>query len=140
MNLFDEYTGALWGILVILLTVLVQAQIAAATKASQPGAIPGKIDERLSHDSFIFRAHRTFLNSLENLPLMLGTAFLAILAGADAFWAGLLIWIYAAARILHMALYYAIATEVNPSPRSYFFLMGLLANIVLLGFCVLALM
>jgi hypothetical protein len=31
-----------------------------------------------------------------------------------------------------MALYYAIATEKNPSPRSYFFLIGIIANVVML--------
>ena len=39
-----------------------------------------------------------------------------------------------------MVLYYAISTNVNPSPRSWFFLIGLVANIVLLGFCVAALL
>jgi hypothetical protein len=32
-----------------------------------------------------------------------------------------------------MALYYSIATEKNPSPRSYFFLVGLAANITILA-------
>jgi hypothetical protein len=31
-----------------------------------------------------------------------------------------------------MVLYYAIATEKNPSPRSYFFLIGVVANITML--------
>ena len=46
---------------------------------------------------------------------------------------------FALSRILHMALYYAIATEKNPSPRSYFFLLGVVANIALLVFVGLAL-
>ena len=79
------------------------------------------------------------MNSLENLPVMLGTAFLALFAGVDAMWTGVLIWMFALSRILHMALYYAIATEKNPSPRSYFFLLGVVANIALLVFVGLAL-
>ena len=134
MHLFEPYTLSLWGILVIILTVMVQAFIAMNIKASQPGAVPGKIDPGLSHSSFVFRSHRTFMNSLENTPIMLATAFLAVLAGANLFWTGLLIWIYALARIMHMILYYVIATEKNPSPRSYFFTAGLIANIVLAGF------
>jgi hypothetical protein len=31
-----------------------------------------------------------------------------------------------------MALYYMIATEKNPSPRSYFFMIGLVSNLVLI--------
>ncbi|NWO08243.1 MAG: MAPEG family protein [Alteromonadaceae bacterium] len=107
--------------------------VASFTKASRPDAVPGKIDDSLSHESFVFRAHRTFMNSLENLPAMFATAFLALLVGADPFWTGLLIWLFVAARVVHMALYYAIATERNPSPRSYFFMMGLAANLGLLA-------
>jgi uncharacterized MAPEG superfamily protein len=139
MDIYGSYSLALWGIFVILLTVLLQSLVAAGSKASQPGAIPGKIDESLSHSSFVFRSNRTLMNSLENLPVMLGTAFLALFAGVDAMWTGILIWMFALSRILHMALYYAIATEKNPSPRSYFFLLGVVANIALLVFVGLAL-
>ena len=139
MEIYGSYSLALWGIFVILLTVLVQSLVAAGTKASQPGAIPGKIDESLSHSSFVFRSNRTLMNSLENLPVMLGTAFLALFAGVDAMWTGILVWMFALSRILHMALYYGIATEKNPSPRSYFFLLGVVANIALLVFIGLAL-
>lgn len=135
MTLANQYHLAFSGLLVILVTLLVQWFIASKTKASQPGAIPGKIAQHLSHDSFVFRAHRTFMNTLENLPLMLGTSFIAILIGATALWTGLFIWIFAIARIGHMALFYAIATEKNPSPRTVFFMLGLIANIALLGLC-----
>lgn len=134
MEIYASYSLALWGVFIILLTVLLQSLVAAGTKASQPGAIPGKMDDSLSHSSFIFRSNRTVMNSLENLPVMLGTAFLALFAGVDATWTGILIWAFALARILHMALYYGIATEKNPSPRSYFFLLGVAANIALLVF------
>lgn len=131
----DAYTIALTGIFFILLTLLVQWFIASKTKAAQAGAIPGKLDPSLSHASFVFRAHRTFHNSLENLPLMLGTAFLALFVGANPLWTGILIWLFALARIGHMALYYTIATETNPSPRTWLFMLGLIANIGLLGLC-----
>lgn len=127
-----DYTLVFSATLVILITVLAQAMVASISKARQPGAVPGKINESLSHDSFIFRSHRTFMNTLENLPLMLGTIFLAIFSGADPLWTAVAVWVFAIARLLHMALYYAIATEKNPSPRSYFYGLGLLANICLL--------
>jgi uncharacterized MAPEG superfamily protein len=123
------------GLFIILLTLLIQWFVASKTKASQAGAIPGKIPENLSHESFVFRAHRTFMNSLENLPLMLGTTFMAVLIGANSFWTGIFVWVFAIARILHMVLYYAIATEQNPSPRTWFFMIGLLANVALLALC-----
>ncbi|MEC7164145.1 MAG: MAPEG family protein, partial [Pseudomonadota bacterium] len=40
---------------------------------------------------------------------------------------------YALARLLHMILYYRIATEKNPSPRSYFYAIGLLTTLYLIG-------
>lgn len=137
--MFAPYNVSLSGILLIIITAVIQSLIAMNVKASQPGAIPGRIDPSLSHDSFVFRAHRTFMNTLENTPIMLATSFLAILSGTDIFWTGLLIWIYAVSRILHMVLYYLIATENNPSPRSFPFMAGLIANVVLLGFIAAAL-
>ncbi len=140
MNLLNDYSAAFAGLAVILATVLIQQIIASGKKAKAPGAIPGKMDESLGHSSVVFRTQRTWMNSLENLPVMLGTIFLAVFAGANDTWTGILVWIYAISRILHMVLYYVIATDVNPSPRSWFFLAGLLANLVLLGFCVVALL
>jgi uncharacterized MAPEG superfamily protein len=128
-----DYTFAYIWIYVALITLLVQATVAAMSKAKQPGAIPGKMDEHLSHGSFVFRANRTFMNSLENFPLFIGSAFLAVFTGTNPRWVGILIMIYALARIIHMALYYAIATEKNPSPRSYFYGIALIAQVVLLG-------
>ncbi len=136
----SAYYMALCAIFLILLIWLVQWFIASSSKARQPGAIPGKIDPNLSHSSFVFRAHRTFMNSVENLPILLSTAFLAILVGVSPFCTGLLLWIYALARLGHMVLYYQIATEKNPSPRTYFFMIGLIANVVLLMLCGLTLL
>ncbi len=135
MNGSETYLLAYWGVFAALVILLVQWLVASGRKAKQPGAVPGKINESLSHDSFVFRAHRTFMNSLENYPLMLGTTFLAFFIGASAFWTALLVWVFVGARLIHMVLYYAIATEKNPSPRSYFFMIGLFANIALLVVC-----
>jgi uncharacterized MAPEG superfamily protein len=139
MDISATYGMALWGIFVIVATLVLQMLVASVSKAKQAGAVPGKIDAGLSHDSFVFRSNRTFMNSVENAPAVLGASFLAVLAGADPFWAGVLIWVYAIARLLHMALYYGIATETNPSPRSYFFLIGFAATIGLLLVAALAL-
>lgn len=133
--MLESYLISFWGILIIILTVIIQSLVAAQSKASQPGAIPGKIDPSLSHSSFVFRANRTFANSLENITLMLGTSFLAILVGANILLTGVMIWVMAISRIIHMALYYVISTEKNPSPRSYFYLIALVANIALICLC-----
>ncbi|MEC7120642.1 MAG: MAPEG family protein [Pseudomonadota bacterium] len=133
------YQSALWALWVVIATVFVQGMIAAAIKAKQPNAIPGQMPEGLDHHSIVFRTSRTHLNSLENLPVFLGTAIIAILAHANPTWTTLWIWLYAIARLAHMLLYYAIATNRNPSPRSYFYLLGVIANIALLVLIVITL-
>lgn len=130
---FNQYHPALLGLAVTLITVAIQSLIAASVKARQPGAVPGMEPKQMDHSNFVFRAQRTFMNSLENLPVMLGASLLCIIAGAAPKITALLIWIYAAARLMHMLLYYLIATDKNPSPRSYFFLIGFLATLGLLG-------
>lgn len=131
-QLMGDYQLAQLGLVIMLLTVVVQSLVAAVSKARLPGAIPGKIDNELGHDSFVFRAHRTFMNSLENVPFMLSAGLLAMFVGANPEWCGWSLMIYAVARVIYTVLYYMIGTEKNPSPRSYFFLIGLAANIVLL--------
>jgi uncharacterized MAPEG superfamily protein len=115
-----------------LLLLLLQWGVATFSKAKLPNAIPGKLDTQLSHDSFVFRASRTFANSLENSALFVGTTLFAFSINFQSVFFTLCIWIYLVARVVHMFLYYNIATEENPSPRTYFFLIGLLANIVML--------
>ena len=126
------YSFAIWGLWLILITIFVQAAVASIAHRKQSHSVPGIVDDNLSHASFVFRSHRTFLNSHENLLMIFGPALLGMLVGMDAYWLGILVWVYAIARILHMALYYVITTEKNPSPRSYFFMVGNIANLVLL--------
>lgn len=128
---FEPYFAALFGIGVLLLMVFVQWLIASGRKAKQSGAVPGTPPKNMSHQDLTFRAWRTHQNTLENLGTMLGASFFAILAGSAATVVAILVWVMVLARIAHMVLYYAIATEKNPSPRSYFFLIAWLANLSL---------
>jgi len=124
--------SAYLGFYLYLVMVLVQWAVATYSKAKQPNAIPGKMDENLSHDSFIFRAHRTYHNTLENSTLFVITVLFAFVLNFQSPIFAICVWVYVASRIIHMVLYYAIATEKNPSPRSYFFLMGVIANVIML--------
>lgn len=135
-----QYTLAYWALAIILLTVFVQQVVASTVKARQPGAVPGVEPQNAGHADFVFRAYRTHLNSLENLPVLLGGALLCVLVGANPLWTGIWLWVFAVARLLHMWLYYAIGTEKNPSPRSYFFLVGVVATIALLVLAVITLL
>lgn len=128
----DITFSAYFAFFLYLLLLLVQWGVATISKAKQPNAVPGKIDDELSHDSFVFRAHRTFHNTLENSALFIGTIMLAFVLNYQSMVFALCMWVYLIARFIHMVLYYAIATKKNPSPRSYFFLIGVVANITML--------
>ena len=129
----EIYQTAFIGLWFVLLTIVFQAMVmvGADKKRLEKGYKIGVIDPSLGQKSFLFRSYRTFWNSLENIVPILGVSIVAILAGYSAFKLSIVIWIYAISRIIHMILYYFIATEKNPSPRSLFWVLGLLATIYL---------
>ena len=134
--MLDQYIVGFLGLLFILFTLLLQTMVATIAHRKQTQYVPGIVNESLGHDSFVFRSHRTFQNSIENAPLMFSMAVLGILVGLNPVWLAATVWTFAIARFIHMVLYYAIATERNPSPRSFFYAIALLSNLVLLGMTV----
>jgi len=130
--MLEPYTTSLVGLWLVLTTVTVQGVIAAGSHRRQSQMVPGIVDPSLSHDSFVFRSDRTFRNSLENIVPFFGLSVLAMLSGFSADRLAVVVWVYALARLIHMVLYYRIATEKNPSPRSYFYMAGLLATFYLI--------
>ena len=131
--MFDVYNSSLLGIWLILATIVVQAVVAVRVHRRQSGGYsPGVIKPELGQSSIVFRSHRTFQNSLENIIPVLGMAIIAMLSGYEAFKLSIIVWTYAVSRIIHMILYYKIATDKNPSPRSIFWAIGFLANFYLM--------
>ena len=127
--MFDVYQSSLLGIWLMLATMVIQAIVAVRVHRRQKGGYrPGIVKPELGQSSFVFRSHRTFQNSLENIVPILGMAFLAIFSGYDPLKLSIIIWVYALARIAYMILYYKIATERNPSPRSIPWAIGFLAG------------
>ncbi|MBQ4831003.1 MAPEG family protein [Alteromonas sp. MMG017] len=129
--MFTVYTYAIAGLAVIIFTVLIQNIVAAMAHRKQSSYVPGKVAEDLSHDSFVFRSHRTFHNSLENVNQFIIPAILCMFVGVTPLYLAILAWVYGLCRIVHMALYYGMATERNPSPRTYFYMIGLVTNLIL---------
>ncbi len=131
--MLETYITSLIGLWLIMTTITLQAVVATGAHRRQSKVVPGIVDPALSHDSFVFRSDRTFRNSLENIAPFFGLSVLAMIAGFSPDRLATVIWVYALARLLHMILYYRIATEKNPSPRSYFYMIGLLTTFYLIG-------
>ncbi len=131
--MFSAYASTLNASTLLIALVILQSVVATGAHRAQKNAVPGVVDESLGHGSFVFRSHRTFMNSLENVPIALASFVVAVLLGVDPVKLAWVAWIYVGARAMHMVLYYAIATEKNPSPRSYFYMIALLAQLYLVG-------
>ena len=133
LRMLEEYQSVFLGLWLILATIIVQAMVAIRVHRRQKGGYKvGVIKPELGQSSIVFRAHRTFQNSLENITPLLGMAIIAALMGYSSFKLSIIVWVYAIARIIHMILYYKIATDKNPSPRSIFWAVGFLTNFYLM--------
>ena len=105
--MFEVYQSSLIGLWLILATIMIQAMVAIRVHRRQKGGYkPGIVDPSLDHSSFVFRTHRTFQNSIENVIPILGMSVIAMLAEYSASRLSIIIWIYAISRIIHMILYY----------------------------------
>ena len=84
--MLDIYQSSLIGLWFILSTIVIQAMVAVRVHRRQEGGyMPGIIKPNLDHSSIVFRAHRTFQNSLENIIPLLGMALIAILSGSVSY-------------------------------------------------------
>tara|TARA_B100001109_G_C18798471_1_gene443700 strand:- start:519 stop:941 length:423 start_codon:yes stop_codon:yes gene_type:complete len=131
--MFEAYQSTFIGLWLIVATIIVQAMVAVRIHRRQEGGyLPGILKPSLDHTSIVFRTHRTLQNSLENLIPLLALAVIALLSGYEPNKLSIVIWIYAISRIIHMILYYKIATNKNPSPRSVFWAAGFLSTLYLM--------
>lgn len=131
--MLEEYQSVFLGLWLVLATIIVQAMVAIRVHRRQKGGYNvGIIKPELGQSSIVFRAHRTFQNSLENITPLMGMAIIAALSGYSSTKLTVVVWVYAIARIVHMVLYYKIATDKNPSPRSIFWAIGFLTNLYLM--------
>jgi len=131
--MLEEYQSVFLGLWFVLATMIIQAIVAVRVHRRQKGGYNvGVIKPELGQSSIVFRAHRAFQNSLENITPLMGMAIIAALSEYSPTKLSVIVWIYAIARIVHMVLYYKIATDKNPSPRSIFWAIGFLTNLYLM--------
>ena len=130
--MFEVYQPVLLGLWLTLSTIIIQAIVLVRVHRAHKGYKVGIIDPSLGQASLFFRAYRTFWNSLENIVPLFGMVVLAMMSGYSPSKLSIVVWIYAITRIIHMAIYYKVATDKNPSIRSLFYAIGLVANIYLM--------
>ena len=65
--MFDAYHSSFLALWVILTTIIVQAIVYIRLHRRQRGYKVGVMDPALGQTSFLFRAYRTFWNSIENI-------------------------------------------------------------------------
>ena len=130
--MFEVYQSVLLGLWLTLSIIIIQAIVLVRVHRRQKGYKVGVIDPALGQSSFFFRAYRTFWNSLENIVPLFGMAVIAMMSGYSPQKLSVVICIYAVVRIIHMILYYKIATDQNPSIRSLFWATGFIANMYLM--------
>ncbi|MEC9415477.1 MAG: MAPEG family protein [Pseudomonadota bacterium] len=128
----EVYESVFIGLWLILSTIIIQAIVLIRSHRRHKGYKVGVIDPALGQESFLFRSYRAFWNSMENIVPMFGMALIAIFIGYDAETLNAIVWIYAISRIIHMFLYYFVATDKNPSIRSIFWGIGFFANLYLM--------
>ena len=115
---------------ILCVAVLVQSVLAGALALAPGHQSPG-IPLKGGHEDRSFRVMRTYANSTENLPAIIAAIVLAIVAGVNPFWVNLLVGIHVAARLIHWAIYYAGFGASAGGPRTMIYVLGLVANIVL---------
>merc|ERR1711965_213781 len=111
--MFEVYQSVLLGLWLTLSIIIIQAIVLVRVHRRQKGYKVGVIDPALGQSSFFFRAYRTFWNSLENIVPLFGMAVIAMMSGYSPQKLSVVIWIYSVVRIIHMILYYKIATDQN---------------------------
>lgn len=132
-ELLMPYHSLLAASAVLALLVLVQVLVAdlAGMRARH---VPG-MPVTGGHGDFHFRATRAHGNTNENLPVWVLLVVVAVLLAAEPKWSAYAAWLFTAARAGHMAFYYL---DLRLA-RSVAFGLGLLAQFVLLGLCLMAL-
>ena len=128
----EQYASSLVILTLLVLMVVIQSLVATVAHRKQKQYVPGIVNSELDHGSFVFRSHRTFQNSLENVPVFVVSAMLAMFIGVSVSQLYWCVLVFTLARLIHMVLFYKIATNANPSPRSYFYLLGFFTQLALL--------
>ena len=133
------YYPAFVAIGVLCLAVMIQSFLVGILALAPGHEIAGHQLKGTYQDKS-FRIMRTYANSTENLPMLLGAFLLAILAGVSATLVNWLVCLHLLFRLIHWLAYYAAIGKRDGGPRTIAYVGGLLTNIVLVVIALWALM
>ena len=125
------YKAAFIALGILVLAVTIQSFLAGVL-ALAPGHEVAGMPLSGTHDDKGFRIMRTYANSTENLPMIIGAFLLAILAGVSFTLVNWLMIIHVAFRMLHWLVYYGKIGKRDGGPRTIAYVGGLLTNIALI--------
>jgi len=134
----SAYQPALLALALLCMSVLAQSFVLGPfefAKGEQSPGMPLKGD----HSLFSFRAIRTHMNSVENLPAFAVTVLLAILLDVDVAVVNWLAVIHLVLRLVFCVTYYSGVGKVAGGPRTLSYVGGWLSNVVLSGYVIAAL-
>lgn len=133
----DIYSWSIVGLVAAALIPLVLAGMVGPAKGKAQG-IGGPVQDARDENP-VFRLDRAHGNAVESVPPFLGLAVLAMLAGIGAGILALLVWAFAAVRVLHAVVYIRGGTPARGGNlRTFVYLAGLLLSLVLAVLTVIA--
>ena len=124
------YKPAFIAVGILCLIVMIQSFLAGVLALAPGHEIAGH-PLKGTYEDKAFRIMRTYANSTENLPALLGAFVLAILAGVSVTLVNWLVGLHLLFRLIHWFAYYGAIGKPNGGPRTIAYVGGLLTNIVL---------
>lgn len=127
----EAYALSIVGILALCLLSVLLAIYSGSSKG-RAGALSGPVLPA-DDDNLLYRIDRAHMNSVEALAPFVVPAVLAIMVGVTPTMLAVLIWIYAALRLVHLAVYLRGGDAAKGgSLRTILYVAGALVTIVLI--------
>ncbi len=133
-----SYQPALIALSILCMAVSIQSFLSAPLAFINEEQLPG-MPLKGGHDLLSFRVLRTYANSVENLPAFGFALFLAIFLGLNSSLINWLTTIHVAFRFGFWIAYYSGVGRIAGGPRTILYVGGLIANIILIGSSIFAL-
>lgn len=125
------YTLSIIGMLVLCLLSIVLAVYSGSSKG-RAGALSGPVLPA-DDDNLLYRIDRAHMNSVEALAPFVVPAVLAMMVGVGPITLAVLVWLYAAIRLVHLAVYLRGGKAAKGgSMRTVLYVAGALVTVVLI--------